>query len=409
MTDAVVVGAGLAGLAAAVELHRRGRSVTVLEASDGIGGRVRTDEVDGFLLDRGFQVLLTAYPEAPRQLDLGALSLGRFEPGAAVAMGGALHRLSDPFRRPTTILRTATSPVLSLPDKVRVALLRRRVLRTDPKDLLRAPDRTTAEHLRHLGFSDAAIGRFFRPLFGGIQLDPELRTSSRMFDVIYRCLAEGDVALPAGGMGAIADQLASRLPPGTIELDRPVVEVRAGSVRLAGDTVVKGDAVVVATDGPAAATLLDLPPVEGHPVSCCWFAAPAPPVAAPLVVLDGDGVGPALNVAMISEAQPSYAPEGRALVAAACPGHHDDGLAARVTAQLSAWFGPQVDRWQLLRTDHIAHAQPRQDPPLRPRRRQDLGDGLFVTGDHRATASIQGALFSGRTCGEMVAAHLAAR
>lgn len=401
--DVVIVGAGLAGLAAAVHLQDAGRRVLVLESSDGVGGRVRTDMVDGFRLDRGFQVLLTAYPEVPKMFDMPALRLRAFEPGAMIRYRGRFHSLADPFRRPLSVLRSAASTVLPVGDKLRVARLRHRVTRGDAVDLLRAPETTTLNHLRAAGFSEVAIDRLFRPLFGGIQLDPSLATSSRMFDIIYRCLATGDAALPAAGMGELPAQLMARLAPGTVHTEHQVVAVdRHGATTAAGQHVA-ARAVVVATDGPAASGLLGLPPVAGHAVSCCWFAAPVSPVRKPVLLLNGDRSGPALNVAMVSEAAPTYAPPGQALIAAACPTESDTGLhgpppglEAAVTSQMRSWFGPQVDAWRVVRTDHIHHAQPSQDPPFHPRQRIQVADGLYVAGDHRDTSSIQGALFSGR-------------
>ncbi|MFM7069724.1 MAG: NAD(P)/FAD-dependent oxidoreductase, partial [Actinomycetes bacterium] len=398
----VVVGAGLAGLAASTTLHRAGRTVVVLEAADDVGGRVRTDRVDGFLLDRGFQILLTAYPEAQRQLDLPALRVQAFEPGAVIRWGGRFHAVSDPFRRPGSLLRTATTPVIGLPDKLRIAQLRQRVLRGTGRDLATAPETTTEAHLQQLGFSQAAVDRLFRPLFGGIQLDPTLQTSSRMFDLIYRSLANGDAGVPADGMGAIPAQLAATLPPGAIRCNTPVTEVSGTGVTTAAGDSIEAAAVIVATDGPAAARLLGRPDVPGNAVSCCWFAAPTAPVDGAALILDGEGTGPAMNVAMMTGAAPSYSSDGRALIAAACPGAHSDDLATAVRAQLRTWWGAQVDEWQLLRTDHIAHAQPAQYVPFRLKRSVRVSDGLFVAGDHRDTASIQGALFSGRRCAAAV-------
>jgi hypothetical protein len=404
--DVVIVGAGLAGLAAAVHLHEAGRTVRVLEASDGVGGRVRTDDVDGFLLDRGFQVLLTAYPEVPQMLNVEDLHLGAFEPGAAIRHGGRFHTVSDPFRRPAGLVPTALTPVIGIGDKLRVARLRRRVTHGPAVELLRAPDMSTEEHLRVEGFSDIAIDRLFRPLFGGIQLDPSLATSSRMFDIVYRCLATGDSALPAKGMGAIPQQLADRLPVGSVLFGQRVVAVDQHGATTDDGARHQGAHVIVATEGPAASALLGIPAVPGHAVSCCWFAAPRSPIARPRLVLDADGSGPALNVAMMSEAQPSYAPDGQALIAAACP-RPDRGsgqgpqppspdLASAVTVQMRDWFGEQVDDWRVLRVDHIEHAQPVQSPPFTPRRKIKIADHLWVTGDHRDTSSIQGALHSGR-------------
>lgn len=403
-TDVLIVGAGLAGLVAARVLETAGRNVTVVEASDGVGGRVRSDEVDGFILDRGFQVYLTGYPEPPRHLDIEALDLRRFEPGALVWRDGRGSLVSDPFRRPLTLPSTALSSAGTIADKLRIATLRRRLVRTDPRDLLRGDDAPTREALRGSGFSDRMIERFFRPLVGGIQLDPGLGTSRRMFDVIFRTLAVGDSAVPARGMGEIPRQLAAGLERSSIHLGVEVARVAPGRVDLADGRSVAADSVIVATEGPVAARLLGIAPVASRPVSCVYFDAPRPPVRGAHVILDGGSSGPVLNVAVMSEVAPTYAPPGRHLVAAAMPGEHDGEPEAAARRQLEAWWGPDVALWRHLRTYRIPHGQPGQDPPFSPMKKVSLGDGLFVCGDHRDTGSIQGAMFSGRRCAEAVLA-----
>lgn len=400
--DTIIVGAGLAGLAAARTLQAAGRTVRVLEASDGIGGRVRTDHVDGFLLDRGFQVLLTAYPEASRQLDLAALHLRAFDPGALVWRRGKGHVVGDPFRKPTTALATALAPIGSVADKLRIVALRRRVRRPAAAALLRGDDTSTITELRNRGFSDEIIDRFFRPLVGGIQLDPTLQTSRRMFDIIFRSLADGDSVVPAAGMGAIPAQLASGLTVGTVQLNTSVSAVDGTTVLLADGSAVQARTVVVATEGPAASRLLSLRRVESRAVGCVYFAADKAPISDKLVVLDGTASGPVLNVAVMSNVAPSYAPEGQHLIAAAMPTFISGDLEAMARRQLREWWGAQVDSWRHLATYRIPHGQPDQSPPFSPKRRVDLGDGIFVCGDHRDTGSIQGALFSGRRCGEAV-------
>lgn len=412
--DVVVVGAGLAGLAAAGAVHTAGRSVVVIEAADGPGGRVRSDVVDGFTLDRGFQVLLTAYPEAQTQLDLAALDLREFESGSLVWLGRRMWAIGDPLRQPGLLASTLVAPVGSVFDKVRLAGLLHRLRRADPVALLHGEDVPTILALRDIGFGHRITERFLRPLLGGIQLDPELSGSRRMSDVVLRCLATGSSAVPAKGMQAIPDQLVGRLPAGTVHLRTAVAEVAPGRVRTADGREVAAEQVIVATEGPAAARLLHgqagTPAVAdpgSRAAACVWFAAPRTPLGRRLIVLDGTSRGPAENVAVMSDVAPEYAPAGQALIAAACPGTvGTDDLAEQVRAQLRGWWGAEVDEWRVLRVDRIAHGQPDSRPQFHPKQPVSLGEGLFVCGDHRDTPSIQGALFSGRRCGEVAAGVL---
>jgi len=411
VTDVIVVGAGMAGLVCADDLVRAGVEVTVLEASDGVGGRVRTDVVDGYQLDRGFQILLTAYPEVQRRLDIGALDLREFAPGAVVRTPGGNVVVGDPLRRPSQLPATLRAPIGSFADKARLARLVLSVRTTSARDLLRGPDGTTMDRLRAAGFGDVMIRTFWQPLFAGIQLDPDLEVSRRRFDVVLKMLAGGPTAVPAAGMGAIPGQLGAALPAGTVRTGARVERVDGTTVRLVGGEVLDARAVVVATEGPEAHRLLggDVEDPGSRAVACCWFAMAAPPLSGTALALDGSGAGPVRNLAVLSQVAPSYAPPGRSLVAAAVPG--PDALAPdllpRVTDQLARWFDTSTGDWQHLRTDVIPHGQPRQDPPLRPRRRVALGGGRFVCGDHRDTASLQGAMFSGERTAAAVLGYLA--
>ena len=411
--DVVVIGAGLSGLAAARQIQQSGLSVVVLESSDAVGGRVRTDNVDGFLLDRGFQVLLTAYPELATQVDMDALDLQAFDPGALVWLQsknggpGKGHVVSDPFRKPSTLFATTFAPIGSVIDKLRIVVLRLRVLRGAAPNLLRNIDMSTLDALRSAGFSHRMIKTFFTPLFGGVQLDPQLATSRRMFDIIFRSLSEGQSVLPARGMQALPEQLASHLAHNTVRLNAPVASLDGTTVVLSTGERITSRAVVVATEGPTASKLLDLPPVQSRTAGCVYFSADSPPNDKKYVILDGSGKGPVLNVALISNIAPSYAPPGKHLIAAALPGVITGDLEQLARKQLREWWGPQVDGWKHLRTYAISHGGPVQSAPFSPKQRVSLGNGRFVCGDHRDTGSIQGALYSGRRCGEAVVHSLA--
>jgi phytoene dehydrogenase-like protein len=320
---------------------------------------------------------------------------------------GKGHAVSDPFRKPQTLAATAFAPIGSVFDKARIVLLRSRIMRRKPSSLLGGQDVSTDVALRAFGFSTKIINRFFRPLFGGIQLDPHLATSRRMFDVIFRSLSEGQSVLPSRGMQALPQQMASRLSEGTIYLNTRVSTIDGAKVTLATGESIAARAVVVATDGPTASTLLGIPAVESRKVGCVYFSADIPPTRSKLVVLDGTGNGPVLNVAVISNVAPSYAPADKHLIAAALPGITDGDLEAMSRQQLRSWWGPQVDGWKHLRTYVINHGGPEQKPPFSPKQRVDLGNGQFVCGDHRDTGSLQGAMYSGRRCGEAVVQSLA--
>lgn len=402
MNDVIVVGAGLAGLCCAAELRRQHLDVLVLDRGDALGGRVRTDEREGFLLDRGFQVLLTAYPEARRVLDYDRLGLRPFDGGALVRHRGRFARFADLKRHPLHAVRSLREGPGTVADKARVARLRHRLSRQSLNEVLAAPQVTTAEALRREGFSRGMVDGFFRPFFGGVFLDPALENSSRLFAFVFKLFADGEATLPAAGMQAIPRQLAERLPAQALRLNATVESIAPGGVALAGGERLEAAAVVVATDGPEAARItcaLEAPPARA--TTCIYYAAERSPVGEPTLILDGEGTGPVNHLCVPSDVAPSYAPPGAALVSAnvlGLPDPDDDTLDEATRAQLRGWFGAQVDGWRRLAVYRVPFALPAQPPtafasPARPVR---LRDGLFVCGDHRDTASIQGAMVSGR-------------
>jgi phytoene dehydrogenase-like protein len=415
--DVVIVGAGLAGLCCGRRLAECGVPFRILEASDGVGGRVRTDLVDGFRLDRGFQLYLTAYPEGRRVLDLAALDLKPFVRGARVWHGGRFHRVADPRGEPLTAARSLFNPVGSPRDKLRLVRLFWEIDRGPLSRQFERDDRLTLDLLRwNGGFSPAMIDRLFRPLFGGVFLDRNLSTSSRFFRFVFRMFADGPPAVPAHGMQAIPDQIAAKLPGGVVRLGAAAERVGEREVTLAGGETIRTRAVVVATDGPAAAKLIgsEVTDPGSTGTMTLYYAAERPPVSEPILMLDGEGQGPVNHTVVMSNASPAYAPAGKALVAASVigiPPQEDAELDHQARLQLSAWFGREVMDWALLRFYRIPHALPDQtagklDPWRRPVR---LRPGLYVCGDHRDNASIDGAMTSGFRAAQAVMEDLDAR
>jgi flavin-dependent amine oxidoreductase len=403
--DVVVVGAGLAGLAAANRLREKGHDPLVLERSDGAGGRVRTDIVDGFRLDRGFQILLTAFPQAARMLDYDALDLRSFDAGALVRIGNEFHRVADPFRSPGDALSSLRAPVGTLRDKRAILRLRSRVRKLDLDDLFTEKETTALERLEDSGFSPKMIDTFLRPLFAGIALDPDLTFSSRSLEFLFRMLSEGDAALPRLGMGEITAQLCDRLPEGTVRYHAEVSEVAKKHVIVDG-TRIETQAVVVATDATDAASLTggEVDDPGSHGLTTWWFVAATTPVNRPVIVLDGTGRGVFNSLAVLSRTSPDYSPDDRALIAVSTP---TIGIAeTAVRATLREWYGGVVEEWETLRVDEIVRAQPKQAVGEDPDQPVRLSSGLFVAGDHRQHPSLNGALTSGCRAADAVVAKL---
>ena len=401
--DVAIVGAGVAGLCCARHLQDFGLQCTLLESSDAIGGRVRTDQVNGFLLDRGFQVMLTAYPEAQKMLDYNELNLGEFYSGALVRCNGKFERIADPLRHPFDGLQSVFNGVGTWLDKARVGLLRQRVLRGEWEDLFRQSIQTTEEGLREEGFSRQMIEQFFRPFLGGIFLEGDLKTPISMCHFVLRMFSSGSATLPAAGMGAIPVQLAAGLPKSWIQLNRRAVSVKPTELMLEDGERISARAVVIATEGPAAAELLGLNRPRSHSVTCIYFDAPQDPVGEPILVLNGQGRGPINNLCVPNQVCSSYAPAGSSLVSATVLGDTDIDVEITVRQQLREWYGNSVEDWKLLHHFSIEHALPVQDPFLPLDQPTQVSEGLYVCGDHRDTPSLQGAMLSGRRVAEAIA------
>ncbi|MDR6592262.1 NAD(P)/FAD-dependent oxidoreductase [Saccharothrix longispora] len=401
MGGVVVVGAGLAGLNAARVLARAGVASVVLDAGDEVGGRVRTDVVDGVRFDRGFQILLPAYPELA-DVDLDALDLRHFRPGAFVHRGGRRDLLADPRDGLHAIRGALGQRVLGVRDLVALAGISLRDLVGPVRAITSAPDRTTREELGRW-LSDDAVDTVLRPFLAGVFLERELTTSSRFFHLVWRSFARGGAALPALGMAELPRLLARGLD---VRLGARVVAVRSDGVELAGGERVAADHVVIATDGSAADRLWPgLGAPAWHGVTTWYFRPPAPPLRDPTLVVDGDGGGPVVNTAVLSEVSRAYSPDAPLVQASVL----DEATEAEVRSHLGVLYGTPVTGWETLARYDVPHALPVANAPHPLRGAVRLAPRRYVCGDHRDTPSIQGALVSGRRAARAVLADLGVR
>ena len=406
--DVIIIGAGLAGLAAARQLSIHGTDVVVLEASDGVGGRVRTDVVDGFRLDRGFQVLNPAYPEVSRVIDLAALDLQPLTPGLLVAVDGRLARLGDPRALPGWAGSALSTQTGTLIGKGRFARYARAVSRRPVIDDV--PDRdsfdTAAAVLERVTGDPRLVERVLRPFLAGVFLEPDLTTSRTFLEFVLRSFVRGRPSLPAQGMQALPNQLHGALPAGTVRLNTPVEQVRGTHVRTR-DGELSARAVIVATDPMSAARLLpglDIP--VGRPTTT-WYHATTTELTDGLGVLVVDGLrrGPVVTSVALSNAASTYAPPGCTLVSSSVLGVSGTSEGG-VRRHLSTMLRVDTAGWHCVGAVRNPYALPAMSPPLQVRKPVRMGDGCYVAGDHRDTASVQGAMVSGRRAADAVLADL---
>lgn len=410
--DAVIVGAGIAGLSCALALQKNHLTFTIVESGDKPGGRIQTDVKDGFRLDHGFQVLQTGYPEAQKMLDYNDLQLQKFPAGVAVRYKGKFHIVADPRHHPRYILSTLASPIGTVKDRICMLRLARTVGQGNFARIFSQPEEKTIDFLYNQGFSEGFIKRFFVPFFAGTCLDPGIQASSRVLQYIFRMFAEGDAAIPAQGMEEIPRQLAAKLPQTAIRLNSKVTNIENNTVSLSDGSKIIGRKIVIATSQPALERLLGQPSSQSSiGESCLYFAGDwRPPFKDPFLVLNGDGDGPINNIAFPNLVAPSYSASGKTLIAVVVLGQKFSrgDLENQVRSQCVEWFGKEVNDWDHLHTYHIPHALPKQEPPtpdpyLLP---EPVRENLRACGEHKSLPGIQWSLLSGRKTAETISGEL---
>ncbi len=407
-----IVGAGISGLVAAIELENAGHSPIILEAADHIGGRVRTIERDAYLLDVGFQVLLTAYPEAQLYLDYEALKLKKFHPGAIVFKPGDSFSIHDPLRKPFKMLNMAFSKVGTLLDKFRMYTLTKELKDKHVEAIFQAPETTTMQYLRERGFSDRIIKYFFKPFFKGIFLEPYLETSSRMFEFVFKMFSTGYAAIPENGMGEIPKQLAGRLKQTTFRLNTKVKTIEKNVIQLeSGDTITADDIILTVPPHGIIPNYTGVP-LNYRKVTNLYFTLQKSFIASPMIGLVPDEHYLINNLLFLTDLSKAYAKDGRALLSVSIVNDlvNEANLEGKVALELEALSGIKAEHFKHLETIHIEKALPviSNLKYALPSHHQQWHDHLYLAGDHLLNASINGAMISGRKAAEALLKKLAA-
>jgi phytoene dehydrogenase-like protein len=403
--DVAIVGSGLTGLRAAQEVSKNGLSVILLESASDVGGRIRTTPVKGALLDHGFQVLLTGYPELASAIDLSQLKLGLFSASAKIRINSAWRHFFDPRRHPLQFMRSLASPVASPSDLIRFGILSQKA-RFKGSTLSGV---STEELIDSWRFSRRFADGFIKPFLRGVLLDPRLSIDSALALFYLNTFSKAGVGLPAGGMQALPNLMAERLGREHILVNQRVLCATKNRVTLESGEDISARQVIVACGALEAAALGGPEQTIPHcSVTTLYFIADNPPFPEASLVLNGDGVPPINHLAVLSNAQPSYAPHGKALISASvigsCAELPEGELAVAVRKQLSEWFGMQVRGWEFIRSFCIRAAIPARPRGLSAGWVEKLG--VLYAGDYLSYGSQNGALQAGRMVGEEVSGRL---
>lgn len=404
--DIYIIGAGISGLIAAYELERVGFSPIILESGKAVGGRVRSDYQDGFVFDRGFQVLLTAYPEAQRYLDYDSLRLKKFEPGAIILRPGNTFTIHDPLRSPLKIVSMAFSSVGSFMDKIRIFKLIQSLKNKSDEEIFIEPDKTTLQFLKDYGFSEKMIENFFMPFFRGIFLENELETSSRMFNFVFKMFSLGHAAVPENGMQAISDQLKRKLTKTTIRFDASVKTINENIIELTSGERLSADKIIIATQPDKILSQMSGQFKPSRKVVNIYFSLEKSFFASPMIGLVTEKLFLVNNLVFMTDVSKAYSKTGRALLSVSItkPITVDDKLIEMVKIELEALTNIKSEHFKLEKFYEIEDALPQVEDMKSsiPATQTKIYDNVFLCGDYLLNGSINAAMTAGRKAAEAV-------
>jgi protoporphyrinogen oxidase len=398
--DAIIVGAGVAGLTAALHLEEYQLNTLVVDAGDRAGGRVRSTEHQGSNLDHGFQILLTAYPMAQKYLDLESLELASFEAGAFCFNGPQKFKVLDTNRNKAALFKMAFSPVGGIMDKIKVGNLAARLKQKSLEDIFNGPNISTSQYLKDLGFSNKIINRFFKPFYTGIFLEPNLKTSARIFEFTFKMFAEGAAAIPRKGIEEIPRQMKRRLKKTQFKFNEKVTKVDTGKVHLQNGEILEAQQIIVACPlekvSPQVAEEQEWNSTEQY-----YFSAPQKPFKENLIAINYSPKAVVNNLAVLSNLHKSFKHQGKELIQVSL--QTGNRFASQKEAildiknELGVSFGVNVQAWEFLQSYKIPQALPRVLDPAheQPFEQSLVKQGIYNAGDQLLNPSLNGAMLSG--------------